>query len=77
MSGKRIALGPKPNKGLSSPEADAWVQNRGMDGQEPIKRLTIDLPFSLHTKIKATCAMHGTKMADEIRELLIQKYGEQ
>jgi hypothetical protein len=29
----------------------------------------------LHRKIKAQCAMRGTKIADELRELLLQKYG--
>ena len=76
MSEKRIALGPKPNKVLSS-KADAWVQNRNTGAKEPIKRLTIDLPISLHSKIKATCAMRGAKMVEEIRELLMQRYGNQ
>jgi len=76
MSEKRITLGPKPNKVLSS-RADVWVRNRSTDTEEPIKRLTIDLPISLHSKIKATCAMRGAKMVEEIRELLIQKYGNQ
>ena len=40
-----------------------------------MKRLTIDIPETLHRKIKAQCAMRGTKIADEVRELLIQKYG--
>jgi hypothetical protein len=76
MNGKRITLRPKPSKILSH-KADAWVQNRSTDVQEPIKRLTIDLPVSLHTRIKATCAMRGAKMVEEIRELLMQKYGNQ
>nr|WP_258271058.1 plasmid partition protein ParG [Escherichia coli] len=42
---------------------------------EPMKRLTIDVPESLHRAIKAQCAMRGTKIADEVRELLLQKYG--
>jgi hypothetical protein len=71
---KRIAFGPKPSK--PAPEqAEAWVHNREVDGPEPTKRLTLDLPQSLHTRIKATCAMRGTKMVEEIRDLLEQKYG--
>lgn len=76
MNGKRITFGPKPNN-VPPPKADAWVQNRSTDTQEPIKRLTIDLPASLHAKIKATCAMRGAKMIEEIREILLQKYGNQ
>jgi hypothetical protein len=29
----------------------------------------------LHREIKAQCAMRGAKIVDEVRELLIQKYG--
>jgi hypothetical protein len=39
------------------------------------KRLTIDVSVTLHRAIKAQCAMRGTKIADEVRELLKQKYG--
>lgn len=41
-----------------------------------MKRLTIDVPESLHRSIKTQCAMRGTKIADEVRELLLQKYGQ-
>lgn len=37
---------------------------------EPMKRLTIDVPQSLHKEIKSRCALQGVKMADEIRVLL-------
>ena len=43
---------------------------------EPMKRLTIDIPRSLHTRIKAACALRGSKMADEIRTLLDREYAE-
>lgn len=36
----------------------------------PMKRLTIDVPESLHSQIKSACALRGVKMADEIRTLL-------
>ncbi|PTT43827.1 hypothetical protein DBR33_10055 [Stenotrophomonas sp. HMWF022] len=39
-----------------------------------MKRLTIDIPESLHRTIKSQCAMRGTKIADEVRDLLVQKY---
>ena len=35
-----------------------------------MKRLTIDIPESLHTRVKSQCAKRGAKMADEIRALL-------
>ena len=51
------------------------VESRHTREKEPVKRLTIDIPLSLHRKIKAQCAMRGTKIAEELRELLAQKYG--
>ena len=72
---KRVTIGAKPTNKAAPVAADAWVENR--DGNEPNKRLTIDIPESLHRAIKAACAMRGTKMADEIRALLIKKYGKQ
>ncbi|SEM81065.1 hypothetical protein SAMN05216404_101219 [Nitrosospira multiformis] len=42
---------------------------------ERMKRLTIDIPLSLHRAIKMQCAGRDTKIAEEIRELLLKKYG--
>jgi hypothetical protein len=65
--------------------ADAWVQTRDADREEkpipvpatpaePMKRFTIDVPVSLHTRIKAQCALNGVKMADVLRELLEREF---
>jgi hypothetical protein len=35
-----------------------------------MKRLTIDVPLTLHARIKSQCALRGVNMADEIRMLL-------
>lgn len=72
MSTKKVALSRKP----TSSSADAWVGSRDTTPveREPMKRLTIDIPESLHREIKAQCAMRGSKIADEVRELLLQKY---
>lgn len=40
------------------------------------KRLTIDIPSYLHRSIKSQCALRGTKIADELRALLAEKYEE-
>lgn len=69
---KKIAFGTKPTNKPAPVAADAWVESREA---ESMKRLTIDIPESLHRTIKAQCAMRGTKIADEVRELLLQKYG--
>ena len=37
---------------------------------ERMKRFTIDVPESLHRRIKAKCALRGVKMADYLRQTL-------
>ena len=80
MSGKKIAIGTKPSAMPAPAPVDNWVESRASEGSqvepnEPMKRLTIDIPESLHRAIKSQCAMRGSKIADEVRELLLQKYG--
>jgi hypothetical protein len=72
---KKVAFGTKPTtKPTPALSADQWVERRTV---ESTKRLTLDLPASLHTRIKATCALRGVKMADEIRRLLEEHFPEQ
>lgn len=76
---KKVSFTPKPLK-----TADEWV--KGSDAfqskriedtpAERMKRFTIDVPASLHARIKVACARRGTKMADEIRTLLEQNFPE-
>jgi hypothetical protein len=42
----------------------------------PMKRLTIDLEATQHTRFKTLCAQHGLKMADELRRLLEHRIAE-
>lgn len=53
-------------------QESASRESKQSDG---MKRLTIDIPASLHMAVKAQCAMRGTKIADEVRELLSKKFG--
>lgn len=77
MTTKKVSIGTKPTNKPAPAAADAWVESRSSgDEPEPMKRLTIDVPASLHRAIKMQCAARGTKIADEVRELLMQKYGE-
>ncbi|OYQ37965.1 hypothetical protein CHU95_00120 [Niveispirillum lacus] len=78
MSTKKVQIGAKPTSKATPTIVDAWVDSRS-NGDEPeqMKRLTIDVPESLHRAIKTSCAMRGTKIADEVREILLQKYGNQ
>ena len=48
MTKKRVTFGAKPSAAKAdSPNADTWVQGRAA---EPMKRLTIDVPTSLHAR---------------------------
>lgn len=65
---KKVAFGPRPSLGRAEDtKTDDWVNRRD---PEAMKRLTIDVPASLHARIKSQCAIRGVKMADEVRELL-------
>jgi len=76
MSTKKVQIGIKPTNKPAPVAADAWVESRN-DASGSMKRLTIDVPESLHRQIKTACAQRGTKIADEVRGLLLQKYGNQ
>lgn len=79
---KKVAFGAKPQPASSAARsADEWVQNRPAEQAaavtgEPMKRLTIDVPASLHTRIKVSCTLRGRKIADELRELLDKHFPE-
>ena len=58
--------------------SDAWI-DAGRDSErapakekpsEPMKRLTIDVPLSLHTRLKTACAASEKKIADVVRDLI-------
>lgn len=72
---KKIHFGPKPQGGggESTPklDVDAWIDSREIKTKtEPIKRLTIDLQASLHSRFKTHCAIHGIKMIDILRNFI-------
>lgn len=69
MTGKKVEFGPRP---AAKPSPDAWVGER--KDKEATKRLTLDIPVSLHGKIKSSCALRDKKMVEEITALLIEKY---
>jgi hypothetical protein len=84
---KKISFAPKPSV-PSAPNPEAWVSGTQVGLQEesptpalaiqpvtvPMKRLTIDVTLDLHARIKVACAKRGTKMADEIRDLLEKQF---
>lgn len=80
MPPKKVNIGTKPaNK---SPNAEEWVSNRAIEPplaevpQEEMKRLTLDIPKSLHRAIKKKAADEGVAMADMLRDLLLKHFCE-
>lgn len=69
---KKVLI-PHPHP-LAKP--DGWVTQKPVEAGEPTKRLTIDIPQALHTRIKTTCAANQQKMADAVRALLEQHWPE-
>lgn len=79
MSAKKVSISGKPTKKTTPANADEWVAEEKAPeaAGAPVgkmKRLTLDIPEELHKAIKIQCATRGTKIADELREMLIQKY---
>jgi len=69
---KSVSFGAKPSTAPAA-TADQWVSAANAEPAAepvPMKRLTIDIPESLHRQIKTQCAARGLRMADEIRTLL-------
>lgn len=72
---KKVSFsGKRPSEPPPAGSADSWVENRDPTLPEPTKRLTIDVPVSLHKRIKSQCAIEEIHMADEIRKLLEQRF---
>lgn len=73
---KKVTFGGKPTNRNANMSSDQWVTDRG-GVAEATKRLTIDVPLSLHQRVKSQCALKGEKMADVVRNLLEERFGEE
>lgn len=71
---KKIAFSGKRPSTLPAGDIDDWVLDRESKPQEPTKRFTIDVPVSLHKRVKSQCALQNLVMADVMRELLEQRF---
>jgi predicted DNA binding CopG/RHH family protein len=83
---KKVTFGVKPIEQQSA-SVDEWVDTRSAPGEiadspestpapkEKFKRLTLDIPETLHRAIKGKAASEGVAMVDMLRELLEEKYG--
>lgn len=71
---KRIAFGAKRPSTAKAGSIDDWVLDRETSEREPTKRFTIDVPVSLHKRVKIQCAQQNLVMADVMRELLERRF---
>jgi hypothetical protein len=70
---KKGHIAPKPQPRNQPVSVDDWVNSgspKPWGGEEPMKPLTIDVSVSLHTRMKAECAIQGENMADVVRDML-------
>ena len=72
MNRKKVEIGHRPTQPAAS--ADTWVRDRTGAVDAPQKRLTIDIPASLHARVKAGCAHRGTNMKKVVLDLLDQEF---
>lgn len=68
---KKVSIATKPQPAAPLADADAWVKAQEA---ETVKRLTLDIPASLHQRIKVACAMRDVRMVDAIKELLEERF---
>jgi hypothetical protein len=74
------------SKGVpKAPNPDEFVKGPGgasapslaptpIEAEEPVQRLTLEIPLSLHRLIKSGCAERGTKIKAEVLALLESHY---
>lgn len=80
MPAKKVNIGTKPVTSTSA-NVDQWVETRSLetetapeDPKPKMKRLTLDIPETLHRTIKMKSVEQGVPMADLLRELLETNY---
>jgi hypothetical protein len=90
MSKKTFSTAPKP-KSLTVDQIEAYEKGgAGHDRRpanapapqeapkpaEPTKRLSLDLPASVHTRFKTACSATGRKMVSELQEFIERRTAE-
>jgi hypothetical protein len=90
MSKKTFAAAPKPRQPTAE-EIEAFERNgAGHDRQpapaatvpataapaEPSKRLSLDLPASVHIRFKTACSATGRKMVGELQDFIERRTAE-
>ena len=73
----------KPNRDAQMKTADDWVKGETNGNQnliaedtpkEQTARFTIDIPISLHARIKSQCALKRVKMREEVLGILEEHF---
>lgn len=63
------------NKPSRPATPDAWVATKAPAApSEPTKRFTVDVPDSLHRRVKVHCAQSGITIADMVRDMLQSRF---
>jgi predicted HicB family RNase H-like nuclease len=66
MPSKKVSFGVKPS--TEKPSIDQWVDSRAIESEpEKMKRMTNDIPESLHRTFKSKSSAEGKSMGDLIR----------
>ncbi len=79
---KKVTMSTKPNRNNTQElDADTWVSqgaalttNESELQKESTARFTIDIPVSLHARIKSQCALKRVKMREEVLAMLEDKF---
>jgi predicted DNA binding CopG/RHH family protein len=80
---KTVTISAKPSSSVSDPaQIDQWVsageESNGDASQSvKMKRLTLDISEDLHKAIKTWAVVEGVPMANMLRSLLEENYGNQ
>lgn len=60
----------------AAPVASAPAESKPAEPTEPTKRLSLDLPASVHTRFKTACSATGRKMVSEIHDFIERRIAE-
>ena len=73
MSAKKVQFGSQPaSRPAPAADPEQWVEQRTADERQ--KRMTFDVPESLHRRVKAGCAQRGVTIREVILELLEREF---
>ena len=69
-----VTWGNRPSKHAQAPSAAALPADSFVHGKEQVIRLNLNIPRSLHVRIKSGCALQSKNMKEVIMELLEAKF---